>query len=139
MGKLEQKADLIGLRLHLQDPLHSGVTVRPGVVDVCEPLPRDPVHATLAMEQDAEQLADVLWETLPGATIDLLIATLMGRRASTLRVGLLSVQEIVTLQRAREQASGSPGGATGAAARGADAPGGAGGVETTGEAVGSGE
>lgn len=133
MGELTYQADLIGLRLHLREPLHRGEGVRPATLDICELLPADPVQAALAMELDAAQLADVLWEALPGGTIDALLAELMGRRASVLRVGLLSADEIARLQRERTaEVSGSPGEAATGAVGGADTPTSA---EDTGERV----
>lgn len=40
----------------------------------------------VAFEEQARTLASVLWETLPGGTIDALIAEMLKRRASKYRV-----------------------------------------------------
>lgn len=103
MGEPTPRADEILLNVHVREALTAGEPVRRGLICVGIPLPADPVETALAMELDAAQIADLLWETLPGGTLDMLVAELMGRRASVLRVGLLSVDEIARLQRERAQ------------------------------------
>lgn len=46
---------------------------------------------------DAARIVDALWDTLPGGTIDRMVIELIQRRASVLKVGLLSAAEVAAL------------------------------------------
>lgn len=84
------------LRIHQREPLNRSELVPPVTIHIGDRLPPDdePQETQRCYRLDARALADTLWDALPGGTLDVLLAELMQRRSSLLRVGLLSVEEI---------------------------------------------
>ena len=83
------------LSLHRREPTTRDEVVPVATIYIDGDLPQG--FAGEAYEQDAEVLANLLWDMLPGGTIDQLLMQLMERRAALLRVGFLSVREIAQL------------------------------------------
>jgi hypothetical protein len=87
------------LRLHKHDGLLRDDPVPSATINIDMQLLPDSTPGVF--EQDAAALVDLLWDTLPGGTIDQVLVELMRRRASVLRVGLLSVEGVLRLNEAR--------------------------------------
>lgn len=88
------------LSLHKQEPLCEDDEPLPDMeLHVSRPLPRDlPPEAMAELyKTDAQSLARRLWDILPGGTIDQLLIELMQRRASLLRVGFMSLDQVAKL------------------------------------------
>jgi len=67
-------------------------------IDATEPLPDDmkPIQYAQAFATDAQAIVDALWESLPGATLDIILTRMLYRRASTLHVPMPLPYEDVT-------------------------------------------
>jgi len=85
--------------LYQREGLVRGDHVPPVTIRIGDPLPRE--CGPQLYEDDAEALVNALWDALPGATIDRVLHRLMVRRASLMRVGYLSVGEMVQLNEGR--------------------------------------
>lgn len=74
------------IRVHLAQPIRE--PVEPVTIQIATTFPDldDPAAARLEHERDAAAIGDALWQSLPGGTIDQLIAYLLLSRASQLRV-----------------------------------------------------
>ena len=93
------------LSLHRREPTTRDEVVPVATIYIDGDLPQG--FAGEAYEQDAKVLANLLWDMLPGGTIDQLLMQLMERRAALLRVGFLSVDEIARLVGKPEAVGGS--------------------------------
>ena len=91
------------LSLHRREGLFRGEVVPAAAIYIDGDLPAE--CSPDVYEADATALVDLLWNTLPGGTVDQVLAQLMARRVSLLRVGFLSVDELVGLNDAREHKS----------------------------------
>lgn len=87
--------------VHKRDGLHRNEQIPDAEIATCQELPADLMSLVGVYATDGQQVADLLWDSLPGGTIDALIIALMQRRASLMRVGFLSVDEITRLTEAR--------------------------------------
>ena len=76
------------LTVHKAEAVHPGAPVHSATItiDADQPTGRTPREAAELHQRDADALATVLWATLPGATLDALLAEMLARRASLLRV-----------------------------------------------------
>ena len=79
-------------------PVIQAEPVEPVTIEIHEPIPDvDGIRSVrAAQERFAAQgvaLADAIWETCPGGTIDALIAEMLKRRASLFRVRFSAVQD----------------------------------------------
>lgn len=92
------------LSLHRRESLFRDEIVPPATLYIDGDLP--PECGPDVYEKDATALVDLLWDSLPGGTIDQVLAQLMGRRVSLLRVGFMSVDELIGIADAREAAGG---------------------------------
>jgi len=74
--------------VHKAEPAHQGQAIPSAVItiDAAQPADRSPREAAELHQRDARALATVLWTALPGATVDALLAEMLSRRASLLRV-----------------------------------------------------
>lgn len=92
--------DIPGVRVvavHKRDGLHRNEQIPDAEIAICQELPSDLMSLVGVYATDGQQIADLLWDMLPGGTIDQLLMQLMERRAALLRVGFLSVREIAQL------------------------------------------
>lgn len=72
------------ITVHRADPIHDEEMPTGAIhIDKPQPCEGEPEHR---FQTDAEAIADVLWNTLPGGTIDRLVAEMLRRHASLLRV-----------------------------------------------------
>lgn len=90
------------LDICMQEPHMRGDVVQPLIVRVTSRLPVDdmpgePVLWQTFYHAEAVKLADALWDTLPGGTVDQLVVELLSRRTSLFRVGFMTVQELADL------------------------------------------
>lgn len=80
--------------IHVQVAHAGSIPGRPEVdrlsIHADAPIPEDldPEQTAATFSRDAALIAEALWTTLPGGTIDALLAMMMARRASSLRVAL---------------------------------------------------
>lgn len=80
--------------VHKRDALHRDDRVPDAEIAICQRLPTDLESLVETYAADGRQIADLLWDSLPGGTVDVLIIELMQRRASLMRVGFMTVDEI---------------------------------------------
>lgn len=75
------------VRVHCAQPT-GDKTVEPVTIQIATTFPdiEDGNEARLEHQSDADAIADALWQSLPGGTLDELTAALLLRRASLLRV-----------------------------------------------------
>lgn len=93
------------LSLHRREGLFRDEVVDVATIYIDGDLPQE--CSPDVFEQDATVLVNLLWDMLPGGTIDQVLAQLMTRRVSMLRVGFMSVGELVGLSDARKAAGGT--------------------------------
>lgn len=91
------------LRVHKRGPLKRDEHVPDAKICISEGLPASPTAVEGIYCADGEAIANRLWDSLPGGTIDRLIIRLLERRATLLRVGFLSIDEAVRLAETPER------------------------------------
>lgn len=96
MTTTETAADVATVHVHRADPVRDDKPVRPAalVIDLDQPTdtyssPEAYAHAARArFTTDAATIADTLFSALPGGTLDALLAEILTRRGTLLRVPL---------------------------------------------------
>lgn len=91
------------LVVHKSEGLTRDDRVPNAEIAICRNLPPELESSAAIYVEDSRAIADLLWDSLPGGTIDALIIALMQRRASLMRVGFLSVDEITRLTDSRRR------------------------------------